>query len=72
MRRRATPEPVDLFRWRVAADIEARRQELSRRINKLKPNAWRRIELQAELRQLTSEALKLETRDGKTIDRPGR
>jgi hypothetical protein len=50
------------FRWRATHDIEARRRELARRIEKLKPNAWRRIELQAELRQLTTEALKLETR----------
>lgn len=62
MRRPAAPEPVDLFRWRATHDIEARRRELARRIEKLKPNAWRRIELQAELRQLTTEALKLETR----------
>lgn len=62
MHRPATPETIDLFRWRDARDIEARRRELARRIEKLKPNAWRRIELQAELRQLTTEALKLETR----------
>jgi len=62
MRRPATPEPVDLFRWRDVRDIEARRQELARRIKTLKPNAWRRIELQAQLAQLTVEALKLETR----------
>lgn len=62
MRRPATPEPVDLFRWRAARDIEDRRQILARRIKALKPNAWRRIELQAELRLLTTEALKLETR----------
>jgi hypothetical protein len=62
MRRPAAPEPVDLFRWRAARDIEARRQELARRIKTFKPNAWRRIELQAELKQLTTEALKLETR----------
>lgn len=55
-------EIIDLFRWRAASDIEARRRELSRRIKALKPNAWRRIELLAELRQLTTEALKLETR----------
>tara|TARA_R110002020_G_scaffold34066_35_gene103984 strand:- start:14448 stop:14639 length:192 start_codon:yes stop_codon:yes gene_type:complete len=62
MRRPATPEPVDLFRWRAVSDIETRRQELARRIKKLKPHAWRRIELQAELKQLTTEALKLELR----------
>ncbi len=43
-------------------DIEIRRVALSKRIEKLKPNAWKRIELQAELRLLTTEALKLETR----------
>lgn len=58
----APTEIIDLFRWRAASDIEARRRELARRIETLKPNAWRRIELQAELRQLTTEALKLETR----------
>ena len=58
----APTEIIDLFRWSAASDIEARRRELSRRIKALKPNAWRRIELQAELRQLTTEALKLETR----------
>ena len=62
MRRPAASEPVDLFRWRATQDIEARRQELSRRIEKLKPHAWRRIELQAELKLLTTQALKLETR----------
>jgi hypothetical protein len=62
MPRPATPEPVDLFRWRAARDIEDRRRELAQRIVKLKPHAWRRIELQAELRQLTTKALKLETR----------
>jgi hypothetical protein len=58
----APTEIIDLFRWRATSDIEARRRELARRIKALKPNAWRRIELQAELRQLTTEALKLETR----------
>ena len=58
----APTETVDLFRWRAAADIEDRRRVLVLRINTLKPNAWRRIELQAELRRLTTEALKLETR----------
>lgn len=43
-------------------DIKARRKELARRIEKLKPNAWRRIELQAELNQLTVQQLKLETK----------
>lgn len=62
MRRPAAPEPVDLFRWRAVHDIEVRRTALSQRIDKLKPNAWKRIELQAELRKLTVEALKLETR----------
>ena len=62
MRRPAAPEPVDLFRWRDVRDIETRRRELARRIQTLKPNAWRRIELQAELKQLTTEALKLEIR----------
>ncbi len=62
MRKTAPTEVIDLFRWRAASDIEARRRELARRIKALKPNAWRRIELQAELRQLTTEALKLETR----------
>lgn len=62
MARPAPSEPVDLFRWRDVRDIEARRQELARRIKTLKPNAWRRIELQAQLAQLTVEALKLETR----------
>lgn len=62
MHRPATSEPVDLFRWRDGRDIEARRQELARRIKTLKPNAWRRIELQAELARLTVEALKLEMR----------
>lgn len=62
MPRPAVSEPVDLFRWRDARDIEARRQELTRRIAKLKPNAWRRIELQAQLAQLTVQALELETR----------
>lgn len=61
MRRPATSETVDLFRWRDVRDIEDRRTALSDRIEKLKPNAWRRIELQAELRHLTTEALKLET-----------
>lgn len=59
----ARTEIIDLFRWRTASDIEARRRELARRIKALKPNAWRRIELQAELRQLTTEALKLEIKD---------
>ena len=62
MSRPAASEPVDLFRWRDARDIEARRDELARRIEKLKPNAWRRIELQARLVQLTVQALELETR----------
>lgn len=62
MRRPAALEPVDLFRWRDVRDIETRRRELARRIQTLKPNAWRRIELQAELKQLTAEALKLEMR----------
>ncbi|EDQ34278.1 hypothetical protein HPDFL43_14812 [Hoeflea phototrophica DFL-43] len=53
---------IDLFRWRAASDIQARRRELARRIQTLKPNAWRRVELQAELRRLTTEALRLETR----------
>lgn len=61
MRRPAVSEPGDLFGWREVRDIEARRRELARRIKKLKPNAWRRIELQAELARLTVEALKLET-----------
>ena len=62
MRKRAPVEVTDLFAWRAASDIEKRRRELSRRIEKLKPHAWRRIELQAELKLLTTEALKLETR----------
>lgn len=62
MNPRATSEPVDLFRWRATSDIEKRRRELTRRIKALKPNAWRRIELQAELKKLTAEALELETR----------
>ena len=62
MHKPAPTEIFDLFRWRAASDIQARRRELARRIQTLKPNAWRRIELQAELRQLTTEALKLETR----------
>lgn len=62
MRRPAPSEPVDLFAWREVRDIEVRRKELARRIGKLKPNAWRRIELQAELARLTVEQLKLETK----------
>jgi len=62
MRRPAPTEIIDLFKWRAASDIEARRRELARRIQTLKPNAWRRIELQAELKQLTTEALKMEMR----------
>jgi len=58
----APAEIIDLFRWRAACDIEVRRRELARRIQALKPNAWRRIELQAELRRLTIKALELETR----------
>lgn len=58
----APTEIIDLFRWRAASDIEARRRELARRIQTLRPNAWRRLELQAELKQLTIQALKLEMR----------
>ena len=62
MRRPAPSEPVDLFRWRDVRDIELQRLAVLERMKKLKPNAWRRIVLQAELKQLTIEALKLETR----------
>ncbi|WP_422371322.1 hypothetical protein [Hoeflea sp.] len=61
MPRPAIFEPVDLFRWRDARDIEDQRRELARRIEKLKPNSWRRIELQAQLARLTVQALELET-----------
>lgn len=61
MASRRTDQP-DLFAWRERAEIERKRAELIARIQRHRPNSHRRVELVARLKQLTSQALELESR----------
>jgi len=55
-------DQVDLFAWRELSEIEGKRTELIARIQKHRPNSHARVELIARLKQLTTEAIQMETR----------
>lgn len=65
MARVSHPAVPALFVWREQAEIarlQAQRDELIARIDRLRPHCHRRIELQARVQTLTSQQLLLEAR----------
>lgn len=61
MRRRREPG-FDLFAWRYANDLEARRREIAAQIQRVRPKSHRRVVLEDRLKQMTLEALKRDVR----------
>jgi hypothetical protein len=60
----APPPPAPLFEWRARREVErveAERQALRARIARLKPRSYARVVAEARLRELTLQALSLES-----------
>lgn len=61
---------LPLFNWQMAVEadrLQRERDDLSKRIQKLRPRSHRRVELEFRLRELTSRQIAIES--GSTADR---